>query len=162
MNRFLLFLFVLTLGACQTPETETVEPTAAPVTNASDPADDRAALQAMTATYQTAIRAGDHAAIAALHADDAVIQPANSPAERGRAALDAYFEATDSEPEDLTFTTDDLVIAESGDLAYEVGTTTGPGVAGKYLTVFRRTPAGWRIVADSWSDDTPPAGGSDG
>ena len=156
MKRILLLSFLtLTIAACQTQETAPAEPT--PVANTSDPSADRAALQEITAAYQTAIRAGDHAAIAALHADDAVIHPANRPAERGRAALDAFFEATDSEPEDLTFTTEDLVISDSGDLAYEVGTTTGPNVAGKYLTVFRRTPDGWRIVADSWSDDAPPA-----
>lgn len=154
MTRFLLFALLLAVAACQTPEP--AEPTATPVTTVADPAADRTALQEITATYQTAIRAGDHATIAALHTDDAVIHPANRPAERGRAALDAYFEATDSEPEDLTFTTETLEIAESGDLAYEVGTTTGPGMAGKYLTVFRRTPDGWRIVADSWSDDTLP------
>lgn len=151
---FLLALCTIALAACQTPEP--APPPAAPVTNAADPADDRAALQAITESYQAAIRTGDHAAIAELHAGDAVIHPANRPAERGRAALDAYFEATGSEPEDLTFTTEDLVIAEAGDMAYEVGTTTGPGVTGKYLTVFRRTPDGWRIAADSWSDDAPP------
>ena len=151
-----LSILALAFAACQTPETtEPVSET--PVVPAVDTEADRAALQAITAAYQTASRAGDHAAIAALHADDAVIQPANRPAERGRAALAAYFEATDSEPQDLTFTTETLEIAESGDLAYEVGTTTGPEVAGKYLTVFRRTPDGWKIVADSWSDDAPPS-----
>lgn len=126
-------------------------------TDVSDPAADRAVLQSITAAYETAIRAGDHAAIAALHADDAVIQPANEPGARGRKAFDAYFAATHAEPQDMTFTTDDIVIAESGEMAYEVGAMAGPGWSGKYLTIFQRTADGWRIVADSWSNDTPPA-----
>ena len=157
MTRILWFsLLALTLAACQTPTPESAESSAPPVTNASDSASDRAALEAITATYQTAIRAGDHTTIASLHADDAVIHPANRPPELGREALDAYFAANDSEPQDLTFTTDVLVISETGDMAYEVGTTTGSSVTGKYLTVFRRTPEGWKIVADAWSDNAPP------
>ena len=119
-----LAVFLLALAACQPPETEPAAPMAPPVTNVSDSAADRAALEALTASYQAADRTGDHAAIAALYTDDAVIHPANKPAGRGRAALDAYFAANDAEPTDITFTTEDLVVAESGDLAYEVGTAT--------------------------------------
>ena len=109
----------------------------------------------MTAAYQTADRAGDHATIAALYDDDAVIHPASKPAARGRAALDAYFAANDAEPQDITFTTGDIVVSDAGDMAYEVGTITSPGYAGKYLTVYRKTTDGWRIVGDTWSDDAP-------
>lgn len=153
----LLALLALGLAACQAPDAEPPEPDAPPTRAVSDRATDRAALEAMTAAYQTAIRAGDHATIAALYADDAVVHPANRPAERGRGALDAFFEATDSEPQELSFTTTDLVVAESGDMAYEVGTVAGPDGAGKYLTVYRRTPDGWRIAADAWSGDAPPS-----
>ena len=159
---FLLSLLILALAACQTPETETASPTATPVTNVSDPAADRAAIEALTASYQTADRAGDHAAIAALYADDAVILPADKPAERGRAALDAYFAANDAEPQDITFTTNDVEISDDGDMAYEVGTIAGPDWSGKYLTVYRRTPDGWRIVADSWSNDAPATAATNG
>lgn len=155
MNRFLvLSILAIALAACQTPEP--VETPATPVQNAADPAADRAEIEALTKTYETADRAGDHAAIAALYADDAVILPGNKPSARGRAAFADYFANNDAEPEDITFTTQDVVVAESGDLAYEVGTIAGPGWAGKYLTVYRRAAAGWEIVADSWSGDAPP------
>ena len=150
MTRLLLAL-ALALAACQTPRTETAEPTAPPVTTVSDPASDRAAIEALTAEYTAAVQAGDAAAVGALYADDAVIHPPNEPFQRGRAALDAYFATVHAEPVDQTFTTEDVVVAESGDLAYEVGTWEG----GKYLSVYRRTPDGWRIVADAWSDDAP-------
>ncbi len=155
-NRILpLALLAFALAACQTPTPDAREPAAAdatPTRTVSDPAE----LAAITAAYQAAIRTGDHATIAALYADDAVIHPANAPAVRGREALDAFFAATDSEPEDVTFTTVDLVLAESGDMAYEIGTSVQPRGPGKYLTVFRKTPDGWRIVGDTWSDDAPP------
>ena len=115
-------------------------------------ADDRAAIEALTADYTAAVQAGDAAAISALHAADAILLPPNEPSLRGREAVDAYLAAFHAEPLDQTFTTEDVVVAESGDLAYEVGTWDG----GKYLTVWRRTPDGWRIAADAWSDDAPP------
>lgn len=164
MNRFTRYLALLAFGlaACQTPTPE-AEPDAAsatPTVAVSDPASDRAAIEALTASYQAADRAGDHATIAALYTDDAVIHPANEPAVRGRAALDAYF-AENSAPQDVTFTTAHIGISEAGDLAYEVGTIASPDGPGKYLTVYRRTDAGWRIVGDSWSDDAVPTAPAD-
>ncbi len=156
MTRFFLFaLFAFALAACQTLETEPTEST--PTRTVAEPATDRAAIEAMTASYQAADRAGDHAAIAALYADDAVIHPANLPAARGREALDAYFAANDSEPQDITFTTVGVVVSEAGDMAYEVGSIAAPDWAGKYLTVYRKTDGRWLIVGDSWSGDAPPS-----
>ncbi|MGI9188607.1 MAG: YybH family protein, partial [Longimicrobiaceae bacterium] len=122
MKTFGLIL-VLALAACQQAEPEPADPVeATPTAVVTDPAADRAVIEAMTADYQAADRAGDHAAIAALYADDAVIHPANLPAAHGREALDAYFAANDSEPQDITFTTGDVVVSDAGDMAYEVGT----------------------------------------
>lgn len=151
MKRLLLLSFLaLPFAACQTPETtEAVSET--PVVPAVDTEADRAAIEAMTADYTTAVQAGDPAAVSALHADDAILHPPNEPSISGREAIDAYFARIHAEPVDLTYATDDVVVSESGDLAYEVGTWEG----GKYLTVYRRTPDGWKIVADAWSDDAP-------
>lgn len=163
MNRsFLLALLILAA-----PQFAGCQPTDAPASEASesvtaeapavDPATVRAEIEAIQARYQAADRIGDHATIAALYADDAVIHPANKPAARGRAALDAYFAANSSDPEELTFTTVDVGVSDDGSLAYEVGTVAGPKGAGKYLTVYRRTADGWTIVGDTWSQDAPPS-----
>lgn len=161
----LLPLLALTLGlaaplaGCQAPEPA---PDAAPTTEAaaasatSDNAAIRSEIEALTASYQAARRAGDGAAIAALYADDAVIHPANKPAIRGREALDAYFTGPNGDSSAVTFTTNDVVASEAGDMAYEVGTIAEPTGPGKYLTVYRKTPDGWRIAADTWSSDAPP------
>jgi ketosteroid isomerase-like protein len=152
MKRLLLLsLLVLVFAACQTPDT--AEPVAGtPVVSAVDTEADRTAIEAMTADYTAAVQVGDPAAVSALHADDAILHPPNEPSISGREAIDAYFTRIHAEPVDLTYATDDVVVSESGDLAYEVGTWDG----GKYLTVYRRTPSGWKIVADSWSNDAPP------
>ncbi|MDX1418727.1 MAG: DUF4440 domain-containing protein [Rubricoccaceae bacterium] len=156
MDRLFLFsLLALALAACQTPETETTEPTATPVTNVSDPAADRAAIEAMTAEYTRAVQAADADAVSALYADDATIHPPNEPSVSGREALDAYFATIHAEPQAITFVTEDVVVSESADLAYEVGSWEEGGATSKYLTVYLRTPEGWRIVADSWSADAP-------
>jgi Tfp pilus assembly protein PilF/ketosteroid isomerase-like protein len=115
----------------------------------------RIAVTRITDAWEAGARAGDGAAIAALYADDAVIHPANEPPAQGREALDAYFAASYGEPVDVTFTTVEIVV--SGDLAYEVGASASPAGAGKYLTLYRRVGDEWKIVADTWSDDAPPA-----
>jgi ketosteroid isomerase-like protein len=153
MNRILLLpLLAFALAACQTPETtESVSET--PVVPVVDTEADRAAIEAVSADYTTAVQAGDAAAVSALHTDDAILHPPNEPSISGREAIDAYFARIHAEPVDLTYVTEDVVVAEAGDLAYEVGTWEG----GKYLSVYRRTPDGWKIVIDSWSEDAPPA-----
>jgi ketosteroid isomerase-like protein len=160
MTRFTTLFALLFVGVagCQPQETapaDTDEP-AAGMTETSDTAGADAAIRELSAAYLAAERAGDEAAVSALHADDAMILPGNEPSVSGRADLDAYFAANSGEPEEVTFTTVHVGVSSSGDLGYEIGTTSSPEGTGKYLTVYRRTPDGWRIVADSWSGDAAP------
>ena len=157
MNHLLAFcLFALALAACQTPQTDPPEPTAQlPIRTVADTDADRATIEAMTADYTAAVQAADADAVSALYADDAIIHPPNEQALQGREALDAYFATIHAEPQDITFITEEVVVSASGDMAYEVGSWED-GDTWKYLTVYRRTPDGWRIVADSWSEDAPP------
>jgi ketosteroid isomerase-like protein len=70
----------------------------------------------------------------------------------------AVVEAKEHEkPVDITFETVGIVVATSGDLAYQVGRITSPAGPGKYLTVYRRIGGEWKIVADTWNDDAPAA-----
>jgi ketosteroid isomerase-like protein len=163
MSRLLMLsCLAISLAACQSPTSDdaTVSEADAP---AFDEAAARAEIQAMSDDYETAARAGDEAAIQALHADDAVLHPANEPAARGRAAVDSLLARDNGEPIEITLTTTEIVFSNSGDLAYEVGTVESPNGLGKYLTVYRMTDDGWRIVADTWSPDAPPTdAGQDG
>lgn len=159
MKRLLLLsCLALTFAACQ-PETEPAEAT--PTRTVADTDADRAAVQAISDAWGAAARAGDPDAVIALYTDDAIIQPGGEPAARGREALADYFTAGFSEPFDITLSTDDIVVSDAGDMAYEVGSSAGPGWTGKYLVVYRKTVDGWRIVADSWSVDPPPPAPAD-
>jgi ketosteroid isomerase-like protein len=163
MNRLVVILIAaaVTLAACQTPATDgadSPEPSAA----AFDETAARAEIQGMSDAYEAAARAGDEAAIQAMHTGEAVLHPANEPAARGRAAVDSLLMRDNGEPVEMTLTTTEIVFSSSGDLAYEVGTVESPAGPGKYLTVYRMTDAGWRIVADTWSPDAPPADAADG
>ncbi len=150
---FTLSVPALALPGCQTPGV----PAEAAAEVAADSATVRSEIAALTASYQAAARAGDAAAITALHADDAVLQPAGKPAVRGRADVDSFLVAEHSEPVELRYTTVSVTASAAGDLAYEVGTAIWPAGPGKYLTVYRKTADGWKIVADTWSQDAPPA-----
>lgn len=119
-----------------------------------DRAADRAAIEKLSTAYQAAFLAGDAKALSALYADSAVVQPAGEVTVRGRTALDAYFAATNGQPVQETFTAAELVIAASGDVAYETGQTMAASGAGKYLTVYRKIDGQWRIAAESWSHDS--------
>lgn len=162
MTRF-LFNTILTISLCgvllsceSSPDTTE----APPAVIAVDVAAERAAIEALSRDYLTANRAGDHAKIAALYADDALLLPADKPAVRGRAGVDAYLAANDSEPVDITFSDQSFVVAESGELAYEIGSTTRPNYVGKYLTIWRKIDGQWRIVVDSWNGDAPAMAGN--
>ena len=146
-------VFTLLLFACQSPPAEASMDTA--VAKTYDPAEDLAALTALSKSYETASRAGDHVAISALHADDATVLPNDKPVVSGRAALDASFAANDSEPDEVSYVVQKLVISDAGDMAYEIGSVAQAKGAAKYLTVWRKVDGRWLIVADASNDDAP-------
>lgn len=160
MNRFLLLsLLAFTLAACQT---ETEPAADSPARSTADVEADRQAVEEIDRAYQQALQAGDPAAIVALHADDAVVLPPDGPALRGRSAIEAEYAERYTEGQDVTLTTEEVVVAESGDLAYIVGSSSDPDGPGKYLTVLQRDGDGWKIVADAWNTDAPPPTGTAG
>jgi uncharacterized protein (TIGR02246 family) len=103
--------------------------------------------------------------LVAAYAEDAVYLPPHHPAVHGRGAIREYLKIPLSHGvTNLRF--DVTYIKYAGELAYDVGryTMTVPhdggsrNDEGKYLTVWRREPDGeWKIVADTWSSDLPPA-----
>ena len=60
-----------------------------------------------------------------------------------------------------------IEVAESGDLAYEIGTYTMSGTSpdgttwsdeGKYVEIFQNVNGEWKIATDIWNSDTPLPG----
>ncbi len=102
--------------------------------------------------------------LVAAYAEDAVYLPPHHAAVHGREAIREYLKSPLAHGvTDLHF--DVTYIKHLGDLAYDVGryTMSVPHDGskrqdqGKYLTVWRREKGEWKIVADSWSSDLPPA-----
>ena len=116
--------------------------------------------------FAAAVNAGDARAAAAVFAEDGVEMPADQPAVRGRAAIEAYYRAFFSGPARISnFRLSHAEGRVVGDLAYLTGASTlvvtAPGgapphtQAGKYVVVLRRTSDGWRVIDAIHNLDAP-------
>ena len=86
-------------------------------------------------------------------ADDAVVFPAQGGFVRGAAPLRAHYTALSFPPRGFRWEPEQAGLAASGDLGWTSGRwglDDGQKVAwqGHYLTVWRHTEAGWKVVAD--------------
>jgi ketosteroid isomerase-like protein len=112
------------------------------------------AVRAASATWLKAVQARDWAAAAAHLAPDGMLFPEHSEPVIGPAAAQAFDEAAWAAlPHDtLRWSTDAVVVAASGDLAYELGRWTmagaGQGDRGRYVTVWRKLNGVWKAAAD--------------
>jgi uncharacterized protein (TIGR02246 family) len=140
------------------------QPAVAPDNRAADEATIRANIK----EWSAAARAKDATKFVSYYADDGVVMLAGAPDISGIAAIregiggmmqDANFA--------LSFEADNVVVARSGDLAYETGTYSmtmsrpdgkPAPEQGRYVVVWRKQADGtWKVVVDAPSSD-PPAG----
>jgi uncharacterized protein (TIGR02246 family) len=129
---------------------------------------DESAIGAINQRWLELIRNKDSAAIAQLYAEDGAVMPANEKAAVGRQAIGEWWTRSMQTPGyDLTFSTDQLVLSRSGDMALDRGTyrfaATPPQGAindtGKYVVVWRKIGGEWKVAADIFNTDLPAAGG---
>lgn len=122
-------------------------------------------INQVTETAVKAALAKDWATMAGLYLDDAVVDPPNEPAVKGRAAIQAWLEKF---PPITEFKAGNVKVEGRGDLAYALGTytmtivppgTPGPVVdSGKYVEILRKQPDGqWLIAVDIFNSDLPMA-----
>jgi uncharacterized protein (TIGR02246 family) len=123
--------------------------------------DARAAIEAATAKFSAAFKAGNAADMAAFYADDAVLLPPNSQVVRGRPAIQKLWQDfIDSGAKELALTTTDVEAA--GMLASETGTARVKDAAGKildeakYVVVWKQVGGKWMIYRDIWNSNAPP------
>jgi uncharacterized protein (TIGR02246 family) len=124
---------------------------------------DRTAIRQVAENDARLANAHDAKGAAALYADDATVLAPEQAAVQGRAAIQAWMEAS---PPLSNFQSQSLEIEGRGDLAYDRGTysvTVTPvgaapiDVRGKYLTILRKQADGsWKIQRDMWNSDLPP------
>jgi uncharacterized protein (TIGR02246 family) len=131
-----------------------------------DTAADEAAIRAADSTWFTHYNAGNVDGVAALYADDAVLNVPGMPPARGSSAVREALAKDIANSSGGGFTLTPAPTPEigvSGDLAYiwntfKVTDKSGATVdAGKYVTVAARKNGEWRIIRDIWNSDNPPA-----
>jgi len=131
-------------------------------------ADVKAIRDVETACNQ-ALAAKDLDKVAALYADDASVFLPDAPVVNGMAAIKATWKPMMEDKNfSLSFVSDKVDVAKSGDLGYSQGTNTWTMTdpktkkviteKGKYVTVYKKqADGGWKAVADIAIEDAPPA-----
>lgn len=173
-NGLLAFALVFAVAACQQQAADEEGAAEGPAAEeAATAAEVEATLDSLGNEFETAVENNDPAAIAAQYTEDAVLLPPGEERIEGRQNIErnnAEWLNADSTAS-ITLTIDRLEVAESGDLAYEIGTaqvsgTTPEGEAwedtGKYLVAWEKVDGQWLIAADSWSSDAPMPGMGEG
>ena len=156
---FLLAAAVALTGCAQQPAPTPSEP---PDTRAAD----EATLRTLIKDWSASAQAKDAAKFVSFYAEDAVVMLANEPDIKGLPAIREGIPAMMQDPAfALSFEPDTVVVARSGDLAYETGTysmtMTGPEKKpatekGHYVVVWRKQPDGaWRVAVDAPLSDPP-------
>lgn len=119
----------------------------------SDLRDAEAGIREVTRLWEAALVAGEAAeAVPDVFTADAIRLPADEPAVRGHAAIREALSGSVALAE-ARFDIEDIDV--DGDLAYAAGTyrvrsPEGTSLTGKFLEVWKRTPAGWRIHRVMW------------
>jgi uncharacterized protein (TIGR02246 family) len=128
----------------------------------ADPAAARAAIEAVERQFAAAFEARNGEAIGLLYTDDAKLMPPNAAPALGRAAIVKVWEGMFELPIPILRLQADEIHG-SGDIVTEEGRYTLVGTggqtveAGKFLVVWKKTEAGWRVHRDMWSSDAPAA-----
>jgi uncharacterized protein (TIGR02246 family) len=134
--------------------------------SAGRPEDVRARILRLDAEWSEAAQGRDVDRIVSYWADDATVLPPGDPPVVGKAAIREFVAKSFENPSfRISWKTNDVVVSQSGDLAYATGTNrvsfTGPDgtpvtVDGKAVTVWRREKDGsWKCVVDIWNDASP-------
>ena len=155
-----LLLSILTLAGCaqQAPA-----PTPPPDTRAADEATIHAAVKEWSASAQ----AKDPDKFTSVYAEDATVMMEGVPDITGKAAIREAIGGMMQDPNfALAFAAKQVVVARSGDLAYETGTYSmtmsdakkKPATSqGNYVVVWRKQADGtWQVVVDAPISDPPP------
>ena len=152
-------------SSCQQQATEQSGATEEEVASGADVA---AMIDEKNTAFEQAMMAGNVEGLVVDYAPDAVLQPPMMPASSGTESIRALFSdmVAEGTPSTFDIVTDNLTIAESGELAYETGHYTVAGQTpdgvtwedqGKYLTVWKKGADGqWQITALSWSPNAAP------
>jgi len=122
---------------------------------AVDPTAEAQAVRDASAAWLAASQAKDWTTSSAVFAPDGIAYPGHQDPLVGPAAIQAYYEADAAKNPNgsISWTTDDVLVAASGDLAMEIGSWVysdgGKEVdRGKYVTNWKKVDGAWKVAAD--------------
>ncbi|MCC7034032.1 MAG: DUF4440 domain-containing protein [Acidobacteria bacterium] len=122
----------------------------------------RQAIEAANSRFSEALAAGRAAELAGMYTEDARVFPPGGDVVQGQAAIQKLWQGViDSGVKGLVLTTAD--VEPMGDAAHESGTfvmTDGAGRVvdrGKYVVVWKREQARWKLHRDIWNALPPVA-----
>ena len=123
---------------------------------------DERAIRELDKQFLQAAHDRDVEKAVSFYADDASVYPDNAPIATGKEAIRAMWQQFLSDKgTTISFWPTKIEISKAGDMALDVGTTevkTPDGtIAGKYVVVWRKDKGTWKVVADIFNGDQPPA-----
>ena len=134
---------------------------------AVDVAAEQQAIKDRSAAWMQAVQAKDAGTVAGSFYSKEALVAYDGSISRGRDAIKVGLENDfASSPETtVSWTSDAVNVASSGDLAYETGTITRdpdgsgpqPAVTGAFVTVWRKIEGEWYAVADAGTEASQPA-----
>jgi ketosteroid isomerase-like protein len=153
-----LMLVSLVAGCAAQP------PAAPPV----DAAAIKAEITKIDEAFMAAVAARDTVSLRNYYAEDSHLLAPNAPRADGIEAVMAGWREFLAIPGlEMTGECQDVIVSQAGDMAIDLGIyhmkMTGPKGApmedhGKYVTVYKKTDAGWKSMVDTYNSDVPLPG----
>ena len=162
-TREIRWLFPLALIAAVGGCSGMSQKTQSSAASAPDPGVAMAAVDSMNKLYLTAVAARDSNTIMTMYTEDAYLMPQGMPTMNGHEAIHTGWQGFLATPGlDLQFHSTKKMVSEAGDMVVDVGTyhqkmndPKGKVIEddGKYVTVFKKTDSGWKIMVDTFNSD---------
>lgn len=155
-----LAVLFLVFTACNTAtETKPAETPAEPAFNLDSV---KAAIAASNQLYSESIAKGDSAMYVDRYTSDAILMAPNMPSLAGTAGVGGFFKAATTQMgiKNLALVTTNVYgegdyVTEEG--TYELFVADNKSVdKGKFLVLWKRTDAGWKMYRDIFNSDNPP------
>lgn len=152
MRPFLLLSALVLLAAC------------APAPEPPDLAAEEQTIRDLDRRWVEAVASIDTISIANLYTADGYFMPPNAPRIDGRDAIRSAWAGMLQGPNvSLTFQPTEIVVAQSADMAYDIGTYNlamdGPEGRiedeGKYVVVWKKMNGEWKVAVDIFNSDKP-------
>jgi uncharacterized protein (TIGR02246 family) len=118
---------------------------------------DKATIEKLNGAFEAAFARGDPAALAGMYTEDAALLPPGAEMIKGRAGIQAFWGEAMKGIASAKLTIVD-VQPLGADAAQEIGSFTlttkaqpPQTVAGKYVVIWRKVGADWKLATDIWN-----------